>query len=56
LVLVEPALLVTVNDTVLDPVVANVWLGFWEVLVPPSPKFHCHDVGLPVDVSVYCTA
>ena len=25
------------------------------MLVPPSPKFHCHEVGLPVDVSVYCT-
>ena len=25
------------------------------MLVPPSPKFHCHEVGLPVDVSVNCT-
>jgi len=24
--------------------------------VPPSPKFHCQDVGPPVDVSVNCTA
>jgi metal-sulfur cluster biosynthetic enzyme len=51
----EPVLLVTVNVTVFDPAVVNVWLGFREVLVPPSPKFHCHDVGLPVDVSVKAT-
>jgi hypothetical protein len=25
------------------------------VLVPPSPKFHDHDVGEPVEVSVNCT-
>jgi hypothetical protein len=25
------------------------------VLVDPSPKFHCHEVGDPVDVSVNCT-
>jgi hypothetical protein len=33
-----------------------VWLGFWAVLVVPSPKFHCQEVGLPVEVSVNCTA
>jgi hypothetical protein len=26
------------------------------VLVVLSPKFHSHEVGLPVDVSVNCTA
>jgi hypothetical protein len=26
------------------------------VLVPPSPKFHCQEVGVPTDVSVNCTA
>jgi hypothetical protein len=26
------------------------------VLVPPSPKLHCQEVGLPVEVSVNCTA
>jgi hypothetical protein len=26
------------------------------VLVAPSPKFHCQDVGEPVEVSVNCTA
>jgi hypothetical protein len=26
------------------------------VLVTPSPKFHSHEIGLPVDVSVNCTA
>ena len=25
------------------------------MLVKPSPKFHCHEVGLPVDVSVNAT-
>jgi hypothetical protein len=30
----------------------NVWLGFWVVEDSPSPKFHCHEVGFPVDVSV----
>ena len=24
-------------------------------MVVPSPKFHCQEVGLPVDVSVNCT-
>ena len=55
LMLLDPELFVTVSVTVLDPAVANVWLGFWEVLVPPSPKFHCHAVGPPVDVSVNAT-
>jgi hypothetical protein len=36
--------------------VANVWDGFWTVLVDPSPKLHCHEVGEPVDVSLNCTA
>jgi hypothetical protein len=36
--------------------VANVWLGLCAVLVAPSPKFHCQEVGLPVEVSVNCTA
>jgi hypothetical protein len=26
------------------------------VLEAPSPKFHCREVGEPVDVSVNCTA
>jgi len=33
-----------------------VWLGFWAALVAPSPKFHSHEVGAPVEVSVNCTA
>lgn len=52
----ELVLLVTVSVTVLVPAVAYVWLGFWAVLVAPSPKFHCQEVGEPVDVSVNCTA
>jgi hypothetical protein len=54
-VLIDPEALVAVRVTVLAPAVVNAWLGFWEVLVPPSPKFHCHEVGLPVDVSVNAT-
>jgi hypothetical protein len=33
----------------------NVWPGFLEVLVPPSPKFHDHEVGAPAEVSVNVT-
>jgi len=51
----EPELFVTVRVTVLDPAVVYVWLGFWDVLVPPSPKFHCQEVGVPAEVSVNCT-
>jgi hypothetical protein len=45
----------TVSETAYVPVVANVWLGFCAVLVPPSPKLHDHDVGVPVDASVNWT-
>jgi len=54
-VLFDPEVLVTVRVTIFDPVVVKAWLGFWEVLVPPSPKFHCQEVGLPVDVSANAT-
>lgn len=30
----------------------NLWAGFWTVEVAPSPKFHAHEVGFPVEVSV----
>lgn len=30
-------------------------IGFYEVFVPPSPKFHDHDVGEWVDWSVNWT-
>jgi hypothetical protein len=33
-----------------------VWLGFCKVLVVPSPRFHCQEVGDPAEVSVNCTA
>ena len=29
--------------------------GFWVVAVVPSPKFHSHEVGAPVEVSVNWT-
>jgi len=47
-----PAELTAVSVTVYDPAAVKVWLGFWMELVPPSPKFHDQDVGLPVDLSV----
>jgi hypothetical protein len=31
------------------------WLGFLVVLVIPSPKFHCQEVGEFVEVSVNWT-
>jgi hypothetical protein len=46
-----PAVRVTVNV----PAAAYVWVGFWSVLVPPSPKFQDHVAGDPVDASVNCT-
>jgi hypothetical protein len=55
-VLFDPEALFTVMVTVLDPAVVYEWLGFWAVLVPPSPKFHCQEVGVPADVSVNCIA
>jgi len=45
-----------VRETLKDPADAKTWLGFWDMLVPPSPKFHCHREGLPTEVSVNCTA
>jgi hypothetical protein len=56
LVLFDPVLLVTVKVTVFNPVVVYEWLGFRDVFVPPSPKFHCQEVGVPAEVSVNCTA
>ena len=52
LTLLEPEALVTVKVTEYDPARAKIWLGFWVVLVPESPKFHRQEAGLPFDVSV----
>jgi hypothetical protein len=38
------------------PAAEYVWLGFWTELEALSPKFHCQEVGLPVEVSMNCTA
>jgi hypothetical protein len=56
LTLLEPELLATVRVTVYNATVAKVWPGFWAELVAPSPKLHCQEVGVPVEVSVNCTA
>jgi hypothetical protein len=54
-VLFDPEALVAVRVTVFDPVVVNACVGLWEVLVPPSPKAHDQEVGVPVEVSVNAT-
>ena len=47
LLLVEvPQILVVVNVTLYVPPVVKVWVGFWSVLVVPSPKFHKKPVPL----------
>jgi len=51
-----PAEFDAVNATVYVPEVAYVWLGFCAVDVLASPKSQAHDVGVPVEVSVNCTA
>jgi len=48
--------LATISVTLYVPEEVKVWLGFRAVLVEPSLKFHCQDVGVPVDVSANCTA
>jgi hypothetical protein len=55
-VLFDPEALVTVRVTVLAPAIVYEWLGFWYVLVTPSPKFHSQKEGVPAEVSVNCTA
>jgi hypothetical protein len=41
-----------INVTVNVFEVAKTWVGFWAVLVTPSPKFQAQEVGFPVEVSV----
>ena len=55
LALLEPEALVTARVTAYDPAMVKAWLGFWDVLVVPSPKFHSQEVGDPADVSVNWT-
>src|SRR5205809_2989283 len=53
-----PTELVAVRETLYVPGPKYVWLGFWMVEVPPSPKFQLQDVmGVPPvrDRSVNCT-
>jgi hypothetical protein len=55
LVLLAPLLSVTVSDTLYVPAAAYVWLGFADVDVLLSPKFHERDAIVPslsVDESV----
>ena len=53
---VAPPALDAVRVTVYVPALAYVVDGFCDVEVLPLPKSHDHDVGLPVEVSVNCTA
>ena len=50
-----PAAFVAVSETVYVPAAEKVCVGFWLVLVFPSPKFHDHEVGVFVEVSVKLT-
>jgi len=52
---VEPAALVAFSVTVKVPDVAKAWVGFWLVLVPPSPKVQAHAVGELVEASMKVT-
>jgi hypothetical protein len=55
-VLLEPLALVAVKVTVKVPALLKVWLGFFTLLVPPSPKLQDQLVGELVEVSVKLTA
>ena len=55
LVLWEPEALFTTRTTAYDPAAAKAWVGLRSALVAPSLKFHCQDVGLPVERSENCT-
>jgi hypothetical protein len=48
----ELVLLAAVRVTVKEAAATKEWLGFLVVEVVPSPKFHCQEVGDPVEVSV----
>jgi len=37
------------------PEEVKAWVGFWLLLVPPSPKFQAQEVGVLVEVSVKVT-
>jgi hypothetical protein len=50
-----PELPLASNDTVKTPELLKTWLGFLTELIPPSPKSHCQDVGVPEVVSENCT-
>jgi hypothetical protein len=47
-----PYAFAAVIATLYVPAVAYWWLGFCALLVPPSPKVHAHEVGVPEDASV----
>ena len=47
----EPAEFVAVKFTLYVPTVLYTWVGFCEVDVLPSPKFHNQDVGELIEVS-----
>jgi Flp pilus assembly protein TadG len=55
-VLFDDEALLAVKVTAYVPFEAKLWLGFWELEVPPSLKFQDQAVGVPIDVSVNWTA
>lgn len=50
-----PFALLAVNVTVYNPVLLYVYVGFFSVEFPPSPKVHLHEFGDPVLWSVKLT-
>jgi len=51
----DPTLPEETRLTKKTPVLPNAWDGFFVLLVAPSPKSQCHDVGFPELVSANCT-
>lgn len=50
-VVLEPALLVTLRVILRKPELLKACVGLRAVLVVPSPKSHCQDDGLPMEDS-----
>lgn len=53
--LLEPELFDEINPTENEPALVKTCVGFFAVLVPPSPKSHSQEVGSPADVSANIT-
>jgi hypothetical protein len=54
--LFEDAPVAMTRVILLNPEAVKTWIGFFAVLVVPSPKSHCHDMAFPVEPSENWTA